>query len=313
MANNLHKIEKLYNYSAPDIALVPSDSESETIIHLKQKFKDPVLLELYQSVRMLHSVLANRIEVSPSGLNAIIKKLNDIPDAPIQIDKKGKFTYYSLLKPGIEYVEKTLLPMFAVKDEEKEAFNNIYDLAAAFKDKTQEKWGEKLLAVLEEETSEDDEGFGFIKELGSYYTFGQEKAHTLLKIIVPDKDIYQKIIAYLDACNKVELKAVEEILNQWGQQNCTATYRLLDGLFGWLQGKCELPNGQEVDLWQVGQCVDRVFDWIQARVLRGITQDMNKEEAVVLFSSLGLEVHIAWYLAEKYQGLHENYRDRRES
>lgn len=309
LENALKKVNNFENY---EMTRLPSSVDMESIVHLKQKYKDSVLFEIYQSDRILHSVLANRINVSPSGLNAIIKRLNDISEKPIYIEKSGKFTYYSLSLTGKEYVEEILISSFADDEKEKKAIRNIYQLLIAFKDKNQTVWEEKLLAIISGELV-DDEGCGFIKEMSSYFVYEEAKVYAFLRLLVPDKDYYQPIMDYLKDCCKVEVKTAEMILQQWFDQNFPETYQLVDRLFEYLCGSTEYPNSNKLNLWNIEQYTETVFDWIQARILNGILQGMNKAEMIEYLSSYGLDLQMTWYLAEKYYRLYENYRDRRES
>lgn len=285
---------------------MPSSEEKETIVQLKQKYKDTVLLEVFQSERILHSVLANRIKVSPSGLNAIIKRLNDIPDKAICMEKSGKFTYYTLSESGNAYVEGVLLPSFANDETEKKFFKNTYQLLNAFRDKNQAKWQEKLLDIVRDESVADDEGNGFLNELSYYCVQSEEKAHALLRVLIPDKDCYQPIMEYLKTAHKLEVKSVEELLGQWLQDDEKEVYLLLDTLFEWLYGNSEYPDSKNFGLRYVEQNLERVCDWILAQTLKALMRNMNKVETAEYFFSLGLDWHMAWFLMEKCQTIRQN-------
>lgn len=309
LENAMRKIEQCEQFG---ITRLPASEEQETIVQLKQKYKDTVLLEISQSGRILHSVLANRIKVSASGLNAIIKRLNDLSDKPICMEKSGKFTYYMLSDSGKAYVEDVLFPSFVNNEKEKKVFENIYQLLNAFRDKNQAEWQEKLLDIVRNESTVDDEGNGFLNELSYYCAQSEEKAHLLLRVLIPEKDYYQPIVDYLKMANKLEAKSAEELLCQWLQEDEKEVYLLLDALFEWLNGNSEYPDSKKYGLRYVEQHMSRVCDWLLAQMLKALMQNMNKVEISEYISSLGLDWHMAWFLAEKCQTIRQYIRLGRE-
>lgn len=306
MGNTMRKMELYSDYKQSSITRLSSNEDCETIVNLKQKYKNSVLLEIYQSKPVLHSVLANRMQVSPSGLNAVIKRLNDVVDVPIIMDKRGKFTYYILSEIGSLYVEEYILPLFMECDKDKQVFENIHGLLNVFKDKHQTRWQEQILHIVMDESIIDDEGRGFIDELSYYCIREEEKVYELLKLLIPDRECYQPIMNYLKEASKLELKSAVEILNLWAKKNTKTVYLLLNAVFAGLHKDNEYPDCSDYNLRYVEQYMPRVCDWILAKTLKGIMQNYTEEEMAEYFYSRGLDEHLAWFVAEKSVALRRN-------
>ena len=280
----------------------PEDAK-DSIFELKQKYKDIVLFEIYESEKMLHSTLANRLPVSASGLNAIVKKLNEAQPPPIHIEKQGKFTFYSLEESGIAYVREELLPNMAPDQESEISIQNIFRLLHIFKDRNAKKWMEDLVHILDGEVDFEDheEGFGFLRELGAYQLRYGRNAEAILKVAVAEKEIQKKILVYLEKNKSSSFENLWEILNYWEQENCLEVYRLIDNLFMALAGKASMPEGNEFALTDALEYMNPVLDKLQASLLQVLFKRLSKQEAIIYWIDFGLEKHLAVYLAEKYE------------
>lgn len=286
--------------------------KEETIYSLKQKYKDALLFEIYEDENILHSVLANRISVSASGLNAIIKKLNEVQPPPIHINKQGKFTLYSLGETGKAYVESELMYSMISDSDDENIVHNIFRLLRTFKDQHPQKWMSILKSILNEEEGWDkyEEGFGFIKELGNYYLKSSDKAENLLSLAVVDRTLQKKIVEYIKENRNFE--NAWEVLNYWEQEDTLELYRLVDTLFIAIDTGMEIIDCYSFSLTDIVSQMDRVLDKIQAALLQALLRRLSKEEAIQFWLEYGVEKHLAIYLAEKYFTCRQNYEQTKE-
>lgn len=275
--------------------------EKETISNLKQKYKDAVLFEIYENPNILHSVLANRMPVSASGLNAIIKKLNEAVPSPIHTSRQGKFTLYKLEEAGIKYVEEEILPLLVSNMEDKECVGNIFRLLSSFKDQNPKKWVMILENILNGQDEWDDyeEGSGFIKEIGVYSSDSGEEAKALLDLAIVDKELKKKIVDYLKENKNKNFESVWDVLNFWEQENTLELYRLIDKIFA-IPVNGELIDNERFLLTDINIHLEKISDKIQANLLQALFKKLSKKEAIELWMAYGVETHLAIYLAEKY-------------
>lgn len=276
-------------------------AEKETISEIKQKNKDAVLFEICESEKILHSMLANRIPLSASGLNAVIKKLNEAKIPPIHIDKQGKFTFYSLEDAGKIYIQEELMPTMASNVQDEERVHNIFKLLSAFKDQNPNKWMSVLRDILNgKEVENFEEGCGFIKELGTYYLHSCEEAENLLNLAIVDKELQKEILDYIKESASRTWGSVWEILNYWLQEDNVEVYRLIDSFFTSIVGNEEMPECCNFALTDIADHIDAVLNKIQTGLLQALLRRISKWEAVQIWIEYGLDKNLAVYLAEKY-------------
>lgn len=68
----------------------------QQIIHSRTKYCEPILKLLYQEGELYHGDLADKLKVSPSGLNAVIKKMMETNPPLIIVNQIGKYKIYEL-------------------------------------------------------------------------------------------------------------------------------------------------------------------------------------------------------------------------
>lgn len=277
------------------------NNEKETIYNLKQKYKDAVLFEIYEDEKILHSTLANRISISASGMNAVIKKLNEVKTPPICIEKQGKFTFYSLEEAGKKYVQDVLLPSTVSEAQNGKRVHNIFNLLSVFKDQNPKKWMHTLPEILTNKVSEEfEEGCGFIKELGAYYFEASEYAENLLSLAVVDKELQKRILDYIKKNSSRNFENAWEVLDYWLQENCFEVYRLIDCLFETVIRDNDLPDDSVFELTDVAKYMDVVLNKIQAGLLRVLVRKIPKWDAAKMWVKNGMDKNLAIYIAEKY-------------
>lgn len=287
------------------------DSESkemDPILQIKQKYRDQVFMEIHESGRILHAQLANRISVSASGLNAIVKKLNEISVKTIHETKAGKFKFYTLTGECDKYVKSVILPTVISDKQDEEEVHNLFNLLSVYKDKNQEVWQDKIMKLLEKKPTDDEEtldmsdaiGCELLQALGQFYQREKDKAKRLLELGIADKQIQQSIISYFDKNFMNNNATAWGTLNQWERQDCVKTYAVLDELFrSFFEGDVNVENIRDYFQSDESQ-IDKVLDKIQANVFRAFARGCSKDVLLDVWLKADMEKHLALYLAEKY-------------
>ncbi len=76
------------------------------VLQVRSKYCDPILKLLFQEKELYHGDLADNLNLSPSGLNAIIKKMMEQEPPLIEMTQIGKYTIYSLADRVRRYMER---------------------------------------------------------------------------------------------------------------------------------------------------------------------------------------------------------------
>lgn len=280
--------------------------ESGGVDQIRQKHKNPILFELYWSNPILHVTLANRVLLSASGLNASLKKLNEGDVKPVQEEKSGKFKFYYLTAEGKQYVRDEILSALIDSGQEEE-IHNIFNLLVAYKDKKQGSWNKGLADILEEESGDVEEqdldaalGQEFIKKYVHFYREDAEKAEALLKLLVVDKQLQQKIIAYSESQTTEREMSVIETINQWIGDDCEEAYRVLDCLIENLTSEEERLDLPETALRGAEERLEGVRDKMFADMFCALAGGWEKQRLSRTWIQDGMEIQLALYLAEKY-------------
>lgn len=303
---------------SPDLKLISSEEtglaktgrieEPEEFSGIKQKYKNQMILEVGWADQILHVKLANRLGVSPSGLNATIKKNTDVEFHPLRERKNGKFKFYSLSEEGWRYLESEVLPSFIDSDSDEEEARAVFDLLTAYKDENQGTWNGNLQKLLENdnEVSEyesigDALGHEFLRQYIHFYCRDARKAECLLNLLIADKKLTQKIITNAQTQQVNRKQSVMHMLNEWDALDCEETYRIMDQLFGDVAvGK---RTGQILDTSLQGaqEWLEMVQNKLLADVLRALIGGWTKDQLKREWIQDGMEKHLALYLAEQYR------------
>ncbi len=290
----------------------------EAIAQIKQKYRDSLLMEIYESGRIIHAGLANRLPVSASGLNAIIKKMNEASIQPIRETKAGKFKFYTLTEDGKKYVESTLLPSVISNRRDSEEVHNLFLLLAMYKDQHQETWCKNLKMFLEKESKiadiSDDvnksDEYELLQAFGQFYRREDSKAGKLLELSVADKELRQCIILYFNNKYINNNDCVWSILNQWEQQDTFEVYKMIDELFRSIGEEGRIVEKSMFCLTDIDSYFDVVLNKIQADILQAAFRQWPKDRILSTWLETDMERHLALYLAEKYQTLFERLQQK---
>lgn len=297
--------------------VVSENAGIEAIAQIKQKYRDPLLMEIYESGRIIHAGLANRLPVSVSGLNAIIKKMNEAPIQPIRETKAGKFKFYTLTGEGKKYVESTLLPSVISNRRDSEEVHNLFSLLAMYKDQHQDTWCKNIKMFLEKERESTDtvddvnrsDEYELLQAFGQFYRRENGKAGKLLELIVADKELRQCIILYFN--NKyINNDCVWSVLNQWEQQDTLEVYKMIDELFRSIGEEGRIVEKSMFCLTDIDLYFDVVLNKIQADILQAAFKQWPKDRILSTWLETDMERHLALYLAEKYQTLFERLQQK---
>ena len=68
----------------------------QQIIQSRTKYCEPILKLLFQEGELYHGDLADKLKVSPSGLNNVIKKIMETNPPLIIVNQIGKYKIYTL-------------------------------------------------------------------------------------------------------------------------------------------------------------------------------------------------------------------------
>lgn len=74
------------------------------VLQISTKYKDEILSVLAKRGTMMHGDLASAIEVSASGLNAIIKRMNATPVKLVNVEEVSKYKLYSITPIAYKYI-----------------------------------------------------------------------------------------------------------------------------------------------------------------------------------------------------------------
>ncbi len=312
---------------SPDLKLISSEEtgqaktcrveEAEEFSGIKQKYKNQMILEVGWADQILHVKLSNRLGVSPSGLNATIKKNTDVGFHPLRERKNGKFKFYSLSEEGGRYLESEVLPLFIDSDSDEEEARAVFDLLTAYKDENQWTWNENLQKLLENqsEASEDESigdalGHEFIRQYVRFYCRDARKAECLLNLLIADKKLTQKIIANAQIQQANRKQSVMHMINEWEEQDCEETYRIMDRLFRDVATGKQMQEVSDTSLQDAQERLEMVQNKLMSDVLRALISGWNKDRMKQEWIQAGMEKHLALYLAEQYRILCNNISEK---
>lgn len=300
---------KNYDEASGIYILHPEDELSQD--YPKQKYRDQIMISLYGEDRTLHSALANRIDVSPSGLNAIIKKLNDVAVKPIREVKAGKFKFYLLSEAGCQYVETKILPLLIGQGWDGERIHSVFGLINYFKDRNRDTWCQKLETVLQEYNShgantdeQTDVIYEYLREVNSLYLKDKDKALKLVSLSVPNNDLCKKISAFFEE-KLIGYRSEWEVLNIWVQTNRRLTYQVIDHLEETLIQKRDLADMWQIDLPENGQYMESILNRLQADMYQAMYKGWDKHRLTDYWIDSGIEESLSLYIADKYRSLQE--------
>lgn len=119
----------------------------QQIIQSRTKYCERILKLLYQEGELYHGDLADKLQVSPSGLHAVIKKILETTPPLIVVNQIGKYKIYTLPDYVKKYFGNEHNTVITNND-------NLFLNLQIFIDSAGEEWKEQMNLLLQHE--EDD-------------------------------------------------------------------------------------------------------------------------------------------------------------
>ena len=304
------KITPFLVYGGENEAVINDNNIAGDFVYVRQKHRDALLRILYEHKNVSHAELAEKLKISASGLNAVIKKLNDVEEKTVKYTKIGKYKYYNLTEAGRSFVENVLM-----LSREKERENHLKEVWDIYQDMTGDLWEESFMRLFETvgKTAEEAENeieaafCEFIHSFVAFYNEAPESGTEFIEELIQSDSIRQKIIAYA-----VSMSGGGEslmVLNNILYKDSAMAYIFLDDLFELALEKNELLLANNYHINDI-KAFGNMIREIESTVLHALVMDEEKEYLHSKWMQQGLEQQLAFYAAEKYRVLKLKLRNR---
>lgn len=193
-----------------------TDSEEihNQILHVRSKYCEPILKLLFQEEELYHGDLAKKLELSPSGLNAIIKKIMEQEPPIIEMTQFGKYTIYTLADRARRYMEgRGGFKESKASDKELYGVNVLLPLQH-FVAATGAEWRDELNLLLQkrdqESSIEDKNCFTELIEQAKAAKQYDSRAYDELKKVMQNDILWYLLDGYVNDLEECE-QIMEEI------------------------------------------------------------------------------------------------------
>ncbi|MCI8333618.1 MAG: hypothetical protein HFH25_03420 [Lachnospiraceae bacterium] len=159
--------------------------ERERIEHeidqVRSKYGEKILNLLHEERTMYHGDLAMRLSISPSGLNAIIRKMKEAEIPLIQVEQIGKFKKYSLSEAVQAYMDGSDSGEYVSKERQSRERRGLFLPIQRFVEAAGEDWRECLTLLLcgEDEDMSREIQKAFEELIGQLETLYQDSSPEL--------------------------------------------------------------------------------------------------------------------------------------
>lgn len=165
------------------------------INQVRSKYGEKILYILKSERSMYHGDLAAKLEISPSGLNAIIKKMTEGEIPLVRVEQVGKFKKYSLPDEVRQYMENENPEQQGTGASRKVCGAGLFLPVQRFVEAAGESWREILnLLLCGEEagiSQEEIKAFGeLIKQMEELYVTESPELRLLRKFIKNEVLLY---------------------------------------------------------------------------------------------------------------------------
>lgn len=126
----------------------------QQILQVRSKYCEPILELLFQEGELYHGDLADKLELSPSGLNAIIKKMVESTPPIIEMMQIGKYKIYSLPDAVRRYMDNRNQPRESPKADHRMSGGNLLLSLQHFIEIVNGNWKDELNLLLQGENAE---------------------------------------------------------------------------------------------------------------------------------------------------------------
>lgn len=194
------------------------ESIRKRIMGIRSKYCEPILELLAKEGELYHGDLAEKLNIAPSGLNVIIKKMQEGDFPIIEIMQIGKYKIYTLPPEIKDYIlnkhsERTVInETEAISRVEKE-YDNVLLCMQYFVEKAGVKWKDLLNLMLQgnedDIESEVQEAFDLLmKSIENASKYKEEQLDELNRFLNNDVLVYL-IQSYLEELNECEIILAE--------------------------------------------------------------------------------------------------------
>lgn len=199
------------------------ESIKRQIMGIRSKYCEPILELLAQEGELYHGDLAEKLDMSPSGLNVIIKKMQECDPPIIEILQIGKYKIYTLPPAVKEYMEDRKNERNGSKERWEaqesggESEDNVLLCLQHFADKAGAEWRDTLNLLLQDEEYGEDAGirkqFAVLMKAVLHADKYREEDIDRLKEFVRNDVLNQLLQDYLD-----EVRECERYVEQLGSK-----------------------------------------------------------------------------------------------
>lgn len=189
----------------------------QQILQVRSKYSEPILELLFREGELYHGDLADKLNLSPSGLNAIIKKMMEGTKPIIDMMQIGKYKIYTLPDAVRRYMERKIQP-----EETQETTDKVYEgnsvlVLQHFVEKAGKNWRDVLNTLLQGKYAEDEEDVKrFFVELTRQARLEKEydvESYKELKNMLNNEILERLLDEYID-----ELKECDYIMEEIRQR-----------------------------------------------------------------------------------------------
>lgn len=291
MVNELNPKTIVWSARGDDLSTGPEDD----IGQLRQKHKDELLRSVYDHDGISHAELADLLQVSASGLNAVLKKVCDVEKTPIVIQKVGKYKFYSLTNEGKQYVEANLLKQ---RQNTQERLEELWSLWIR---RNPENPEEGFLSIFDnnalgKETENAAIAVEFLESFTSFWKEEKKHAWDMIQRITGSGRICSAVVRY--TVEREHGAEVNERLNSQYEKNWKECFRIVDSVFAQITG-----DFAQIEDLEDGEAYENTFNAIvfwKARMLSFLVQHRSKIELRNEMIGCGVEEKLAYYIVEKY-------------
>lgn len=196
------------------------DSIRKQIIAIRSKYSEPILEILAKEGELYHGDLAEKLNMSPSGLNVIIKKMQDCDPPILEVLQIGKYKIYTLPPSVKEYIENKfdknsndLGHSTAESSKEYDETENILLTLQHFSEKAGAKWRDQLNLLLQGiEDQIDNETIEQYKRLIKKIVYASK--YNEEELVQLKKFLNNEVLEYLVQNYLEELRECEELLEE---------------------------------------------------------------------------------------------------
>ena len=130
-------------------AVITEEAIRRQLLEVRSKYCEPILELLAEAGELYHGDLADKLKISPSGLNAIIKKMQAGSLPIVETIQVGKYKIYTLSDEVKDYIQKKNVAKVDRTVRENETCKDLFVCLQHFVDSAGKEWREQLNVLLQ--------------------------------------------------------------------------------------------------------------------------------------------------------------------